>query len=109
MRIQTFIACCSYAQEFKRKHKKDISDNQRAVGRLREWCERAKRKLSYYAQASIEIDMLYEDIDYRTSITRARFEEFNVHLFHGTLQHVEKVLRDCKLDKEDIQDIVLVG
>uniref|UniRef100_A0A4W4FBN8 Heat shock cognate 71 kDa protein n=1 Tax=Electrophorus electricus TaxID=8005 RepID=A0A4W4FBN8_ELEEL len=98
-----------FISEFKRKHKKDISDNKRAVRRLRTACERAKRTLSSSTQASIEIDSLYEGIDFYTSITRARFEELNADLFRGTLDPVEKSLRDAKLDKSQVHDIVLVG
>ncbi|KAG5278919.1 hypothetical protein AALO_G00104160 [Alosa alosa] len=96
-------------EEFKRKFKKDISQNKRALRRLRTACERAKRTLSSSTQASIEIDSLYEGIDFYTSITRARFEEMNSDLFRGTLEPVEKALRDAKLDKSQIHDIVLVG
>merc|ERR1739845_36557 len=95
--------------EFKRKHKKDIKGNKRAVRRLRTACERAKRTLSASAQANIEIDSLFEGIDFYTSITRARFEELCSDLFKGTLEPVEKALRDSKLDKSAIHDIVLVG
>ena len=98
-----------FIQEFKRKHKKDISDNKRAVRRLRTACERAKRTLSSSTNASVEIDSLFEGIDFYTSITRARFEELNADLFRGTMEPVEKSLRDAKLDKAQIQDIVLVG
>uniref|UniRef100_A0A667J2F9 Heat shock protein family A (Hsp70) member 8 n=1 Tax=Lynx canadensis TaxID=61383 RepID=A0A667J2F9_LYNCA len=92
-----------------RKHKKDISENKRAVRRLRTACERAKRTLSSSTQASIEIDSLYEGIDFYTSITRARFEELNADLFRGTLDPVEKALRDAKLDKSQIHDIAWLG
>uniref|UniRef100_A0AAQ5Y7E1 Heat shock protein family A (Hsp70) member 8b n=1 Tax=Amphiprion ocellaris TaxID=80972 RepID=A0AAQ5Y7E1_AMPOC len=98
-----------FISEFKRKYKKDISDNKRAVRRLRTACERAKRTLSSSTQASIEIDSLYEGVDFYTSITRARFEELNADLFRGTLEPVEKALRDAKMDKAQIHDIVLVG
>ncbi|XP_060706459.1 heat shock 70 kDa protein 1B isoform X1 [Hemiscyllium ocellatum] len=98
-----------FIEEFKRKYKKDISQNKRAVRRLRTACERAKRTLSSSTQASIEIDCLFEGIDFYTSITRARFEELNADLFRGTLEPVEKALRDAKLDKSQIHDIVLVG
>nr|AYN74411.1 heat shock protein [Acipenser oxyrinchus oxyrinchus] len=98
-----------FIEEFKRKYKKDLSQNKRAVRRLRTACERAKRTLSSSSQASIEIDSLYEGIDFYTSITRARFEEMNSDLFRGTLEPVEKALRDAKMDKSKIQDIVLVG
>ncbi|KAM8854022.1 LOW QUALITY PROTEIN: heat shock protein family A (Hsp70) member 8b [Synchiropus picturatus] len=95
--------------EFKRKHKKDISDNKRAVRRLRTACERAKRTLSSSTQANIEIDSLFEGIDFYTSMTRARFEEINGDLFRATLDPVEKALRDAKFDKGKINDVVLVG
>jgi len=98
-----------FIQEFKRKHKKDIADNKRAVRRLRTACERAKRTLSTATQANIEIDSLHEGVDFYTSITRARFEELCADLFRGTLEPVEKALRDSKLDKSGIHDIVLVG
>ena len=98
-----------FIQEFKRKHKKDISGNKRALRRLRTACERAKRTLSSAAQANIEIDSLAEGIDFYTSITRARFEELCSDLFKGTLEPVEKALRDSKLDKSSIDEMVLVG
>jgi len=98
-----------FVNEFKRKHKKDLTGNKRALRRLRTACERAKRTLSASAQASIEIDSLFEGIDFYTSITRARFEELCSDLFKGTLDPVEKALRDAKLDKSSIHDIVLVG
>jgi L1 cell adhesion molecule like protein len=98
-----------FVQEFKRKHKKDIKGNKRALRRLRTACERAKRTLSASAQANIEIDSLFEGIDFYTSITRARFEELCSDLFKGTLEPVEKAMRDAKMDKSSIQDLVLVG
>merc|ERR1711899_627953 len=98
-----------FVKEFQRKHKKDISKNKRALRRLRTACERAKRTLSASAQANIEIDSLFEGIDYYTSITRARFEELCSDLFRGTLDPVEKAMRDAKMDKGQIHDIVLVG
>ncbi|XP_037787176.1 heat shock 70 kDa protein cognate 4-like [Penaeus monodon] len=98
-----------FVQEFQRKYKKDLTSNKRALRRLRTACERAKRTLSSSTQASLEIDSLFEGIDYYTSITRARFEELCSDLFRGTLEPVEKALRDAKLDKSSIHDIVLVG
>merc|ERR1712213_251801 len=98
-----------FVTEFKRKHKKDLSGNKRALRRLRTACERAKRTLSASAQANIEIDSLFEGIDFYTAITRARFEELCSDLFRGTLDPVEKALRDSKLDKASIHDVVLVG
>jgi len=98
-----------FVEEFKRKNKKDISQNKRAIRRLRTACERAKRTLSASAQANIEIDSLHEGVDFYTSITRARFEELCADLFRGTLEPVEKSLRDAKMDKAQIHEIVLVG
>merc|ERR1711936_765357 len=98
-----------FVKEFQRKHKKDITGNKRALRRLRTACERAKRTLSASAQASIEIDSLYEGIDFYSSITRARFEELCADLFRGTLDPVEKSMRDAKMDKSQIHEIVLVG
>jgi len=98
-----------FIEEFRRKNKKDISGNKRAVRRLRTACERAKRTLSSSTQAAIEIDSLFEGIDFYTSITRARFEELNSDLFRSTLEPVEKALRDAKMDKSAIHEIVLVG
>ncbi|KAF3311790.1 70-kilodalton heat shock protein, variant 2 [Orbilia oligospora] len=98
-----------FVQEFKRKHKKDLTSNARALRRLRTACERAKRTLSSSAQTSIEIDSLYEGIDFYTSITRARFEELCQDLFRSTMEPVERVLRDSKIDKATVHEIVLVG
>ncbi|KAL2018767.1 hypothetical protein VTK56DRAFT_395 [Thermocarpiscus australiensis] len=98
-----------FVQEFKRKHKKDLSTNARALRRLRTACERAKRTLSSSAQTSIEIDSLFEGIDFYTSITRARFEELCQDLFRSTLQPVDRVLTDAKIDKSQVHEIVLVG
>ncbi|KAJ7092103.1 heat shock cognate 70 [Mycena crocata] len=98
-----------FAQEFKRKNKKDLSSNLRSLRRLRTACERAKRTLSSATQTSIEIDSLFEGIDFYTSLTRARFEELCQDLFRSTLEPVEKVLRDSKIDKANVHEIVLVG
>ncbi|ROT43570.1 hsp70-like protein [Sodiomyces alkalinus F11] len=98
-----------FVNEFKRKHKKDLSSNARALRRLRTACERAKRTLSSSAQTSIEIDSLYEGIDFYTSITRARFEELCQDLFRSTIQPVDRVLTDAKIDKSQVHEIVLVG
>lgn len=98
-----------FVQEFKRKHKKDLTSNARALRRLRTACERAKRTLSSSTQASVEIDSLFEGIDFYTSITRARFEELCADLFRSTIDPVEKALRDAKMDKGTIHEVVLVG
>jgi len=65
--------------------------------------------MSCIFQASIEIDSLFEGVDFYTSITRARFEELNADLFRSTLEPVEKAIRDAKMDKSSVHDIVLVG
>ncbi|KAK6845227.1 hypothetical protein PG990_003579 [Apiospora arundinis] len=98
-----------FVNEFKRKTKKDLSGNARGLRRLRTACERAKRTLSSSAQTSIEIDSLFEGIDFYTSITRARFEELCQDLFRSTLQPVDRVLADAKIDKSQVHEIVLVG
>ncbi|KAL7099560.1 hypothetical protein ACP275_09G091800 [Erythranthe tilingii] len=98
-----------FAAEFKRKHKKDIGSNPRALRRLRTACERAKRTLSSTTQTTIEIDSLYEGIDFFATITRARFEELNMDMFRKCMEPVEKCLRDAKIDKSQVHDIVLVG
>lgn len=98
-----------FIKEFQRKHKKDISGNARALRRLRTACERAKRTLSNGAQASVEIDSLFEGIDFYTSITRARFEELCSDQFRRTMEPVELALRDAKMSKADIDEVVLVG
>ncbi|GAY55440.1 hypothetical protein CUMW_164260 [Citrus unshiu] len=98
-----------FVAEFRRKHKKDISGNARALRRLRTACERAKRTLSSTTQTTIEIDSLYEGIDFYATITRARFEELNMDLFRKCMEPVEKCLRDSKIDKSLVHDIVLVG
>lgn len=87
----------------------DLSTNPRALRRLRTACERAKRTLSSSAQTSIEIDSLFEGIDFYTSITRARFEELCQDLFRSTLQPIDRVLTDAKIDKSQVHEIVLVG
>lgn len=98
-----------FMSEFKKKHKKDMSENERAKRRLRTACERAKRTLSSTSQAYIEIDGLFEGIDFNSSITRARFEELCIDYFKNTLDPVEKVLKDARMSKNQIDEIVLVG
>ena len=98
-----------FVTEFKRKFKKDLKGNPRALRRLRTACERAKRSLSSSTQASIEIDSLAEGIDFYTKITRAKFEELCNDLFRSCLEPVEKALQDAKLDKSKIHEVVLVG
>jgi len=95
--------------EFKKKTKLDIGSNERAKRRLRTACERAKRTLSTATQAFVEIDAMHEGQDFQTTITRARFEEMNMDYFKKTIQPVEKVLKDAKMAKEDVHEVVLVG
>ncbi|XP_025406046.1 heat shock protein 68-like [Sipha flava] len=97
------------AEEFKRKFKKDVRSNPRALRRLRTAAERAKRTLSSSSEATVEIDALMEGIDFYTRVSRARFEELCADLFRSTLEPVEKALADAKLDKGSIHDVVLVG
>jgi len=98
-----------FMEEFKRKHKKDLTGNARAIRRLRTACERAKRTLSSTSQTTVEIDSLYEGIDFYSSITRARFEDLNIDLFRKCMEPVEQVIRDAKMDKMKVDEIVMVG
>ncbi|CAI5946529.1 unnamed protein product [Closterium sp. NIES-64] len=95
-----------FVQELKRKYK---INNPRSLRRLRTACERAKRTLSSTAQTTIEIDLLYEGIDFYSTITRARFEELNMDMFQKCMNPVEKCLKDAKMSKAQIHDVVLVG
>jgi len=96
-------------EEFKKKQKKDISGNKRAMRRLRTECEKAKRSLSSASTASIEIDSLFEGADFNTTLTRAKFENLCDDLFRKAMAPVEQVIRDSKMSKSDIHEIVLVG
>jgi L1 cell adhesion molecule like protein len=98
-----------FVKEFKRKHKKDLTGNNRAVRRLRTACERAKRTLSSSTKANVEIDSLFEGIDFNSSITRARFEDLCGDYFRNTMVPVEKVLRDAQMSKNQVDEVVLVG
>ncbi|CEP64617.1 Hsp70 family ATPase SSB2 LALA0_S12e03026g [Lachancea lanzarotensis] len=95
--------------EFKKKTGLDISNDARALRRLRTAAERAKRTLSSVTQTTIEVDSLFEGEDFETSITRARFEDINASLFKSTLEPVEQVLKDAKISKSQIDEVVLVG
>jgi len=98
-----------FVDEFKRKHKKDLTTNARAVKRLKTACERVKRNLSSSTSASVELETLFDGIDFNSSISRARYEELCADIFRRTIEPVEKVLRDAKMSKADIHDVVLVG
>ncbi|XP_021760870.1 heat shock cognate 70 kDa protein-like [Chenopodium quinoa] len=98
-----------FVNEIKRKHRKDISGNSKAIGRLRAACEKAKRILSSAAVTSIDIDCLFEGIDFSSSFPRARFEKLSFDLCKRCIGPVEKCLKDAKMEKKDVDEIVLVG
>ncbi|WP_278046949.1 Hsp70 family protein, partial [Candidatus Hodgkinia cicadicola] len=98
-----------FIEEFKRKTRKDLTSNPRSVRRLRTAAETAKRTLSSVTQANIEIDALFDGMDFFTRITRARFEELCSDLFRATLEPVEKALNDAKMKKSEIDEVVLIG
>merc|ERR1712137_300975 len=99
-----------FIQDFKRKNRgKDLSGNQRALRRLRTQCERAKRTLSSSTQATIEIDSLFDGIDFSCTLSLARFEELNMDYFRNSMGPVEKCLRDSGIDKRNVHEVVLVG
>lgn len=98
-----------FIKKFKQESGKDISNVPKAIARLRNACERAKRTLSSATEAIIEIDSLYEGVDFYTKCSRALFEQVNADLFKSTLTLVEGALTDAKLDKSKIDEIVLVG
>ncbi|ODQ77254.1 hypothetical protein BABINDRAFT_172982 [Babjeviella inositovora NRRL Y-12698] len=94
---------------FKRKNNVDVSDNAKAISKLKREVEKAKRTLSSQMSTRIEIDSLVEGIDFSETLTRAKFEEINIELFKKTLKPVEQVLKDAGVSKSEIDDIVLVG
>ena len=98
-----------FMAEFKKKNKKDMSENKRAVRRLRTACESAKRTLSSSTIANIEIDGLFEGIDFASTITRAKFENLCETVFNRTMIPVEQVLKDAKMSKAKIDEVILVG
>lgn len=98
-----------FVQEFQKKTKKDLRSSARALRRLRTAAERAKRTLSSAAQTSIELDSLFEGVDFTASITRSRFEELCMDLFRKCMEPVEKCMTDAKMDKAGVDEIVLVG
>merc|ERR1712137_899465 len=98
-----------FLTDFKRRFRKDMSKNQRSLRRLRTACERAKRTLSSSTQAHIEIDSLFDGVDYNSTITRARFEDLCMDYFKKCMEPCEKVLRDSKISKNQVHEVVLVG
>jgi endoplasmic reticulum chaperone BiP len=98
-----------FVKLFKKKYNKDMAVDKRSLQKLRREVERVKRVLSTQHQARVEIESLYDGIDFSETLTRARFEELNIDLFKKTLDPVKKVLTDASLKKTDVQEIVLVG
>nr|KAJ0185829.1 hypothetical protein LSAT_V11C900469850 [Lactuca sativa] len=97
------------AQEFKRRWNKDLTGNKRALGRLRCACEKAKRILSCNSQTSIDLDCLHEGIDFCMKFSRAKFEELNIGSFYKCIGTVEACLRDAKMEKSCVNEVILVG
>ena len=98
-----------FCKEFQKKHNKDLTTSDRALRRLRSACERAKRTLSSSTNANVEIDALFDGIDFNSTITRARFEDLCGDYFRACMAPVEKVLQDSSMSKSQIDEIVLVG
>ncbi|KAL0365091.1 UNVERIFIED_CONTAM: Luminal-binding protein 5 [Sesamum angustifolium] len=98
-----------FVKLIKKKYNKDISQDKRALGKLRKECERAKRALSNQHQVRVEIEALFDGVDLSEALTRARFEELNIDLFKKTMGPVKRALEDANLSKFDVHDIVLVG
>ena len=98
-----------FVSEFKKKHKIDVSENKRAIRRLRTSAEKIKRTLSSGTSASVEVDSLAEGIDFNATLSRARFENMCESLFEKCMAPVESVLQDAKMSKSQVHDIVLVG
>ena len=98
-----------FIDEFKRKHKVDLSDNKRSLRRLKTACEKAKRTLSSSSTANVELESIFEGIDFFTSITKARFESLCMNLFQKCITPVTKVLQDAGVSKSAVHEIVLVG
>ncbi|KAJ9540776.1 hypothetical protein OSB04_027282 [Centaurea solstitialis] len=98
-----------FIKEFKRKHNEDISKNLKALGRLRVYCERAKRIISTAIETTIDIPCLVNGTDFSAKFTRAKFDEVNMDLFKKCIDHVKTCLKDAVMDKETIHEVVLVG
>jgi L1 cell adhesion molecule like protein len=98
-----------FAEEFRRKHKKDLKENPRSLKRLLNAAEKAKISLSSSTKASVEIDSLFDGIDFQSSLTRAKFNDLCGSIFRKALEPVKKVLMDSKVSKNQVDEIVLVG
>ncbi|PRQ43358.1 putative Heat shock protein 70 family [Rosa chinensis] len=96
-------------EEFKRKHNLDVSGNSRALRRLRNACEKAKRRLSFTSSIEVQIDCLDQGIDLYITISRAKFEQLNMDFFNKCMEPVEKCIRDANMDISQIDDVVLAG
>ncbi|CAK7264008.1 ATPase with role in protein import into the ER [Sporothrix epigloea] len=97
------------AKQFNKKHSVDVTSDKKAMGKLKREAEKAKRTLSSQISTRIEIESFFGGMDFSDTLTRAKFEELNVDLFKKTLKPVEQVLKDAKVSKSEIDDIVLVG
>lgn len=98
-----------FTKLFKKKHNVDVSKDLKATSKLKREAEKAKRTLSSQMNTRIEIEAFHEGKDFSETLTRAKFEELNMDLFKKTIRPVEQVLKDAKVEKKDIDDIVLVG
>ena len=98
-----------FVEEIKKKHQKDITTNKRAMMKLRQACELIKRTLSIQTLAKINIESLYDGVDFKSLISQALFDELNADLFNSTLKTVESTLKDAKMNKSEIEDILMVG
>jgi len=96
-------------EEIKKKHKKDVKSNPKALKRLNIAAERAKKNLSSSTVANIEVESLIDGIDFSTTLSRAKFEQLADSFFTKSMEPISKVLSDAKISKGDIDEIVLVG
>ncbi|KAL7589238.1 hypothetical protein Lser_V15G39485 [Lactuca serriola] len=96
-------------EDFKKKWNKDLTGNERALGRLKVACEKAKRILSYDTQTSVELEVLLDGIDFSMKITRAKFEELNMSFFTKCIKQLEACLADANMKKGSVDEVILVG
>jgi heat shock protein 5 len=98
-----------FVKLYNKKHNTDVKSDLKAMGKLKREVEKAKRTLSSQMSTRIEIEAFHNGEDFSETLTRAKFEELNVDLFKKTLKPVEQVLKDAKVKKSEVDDIVLVG
>jgi len=98
-----------FAKTFNKKHGVDVTTDAKAMGKLKREAEKAKRTLSSQMSTRVEIESFFQGKDFSETLTRAKFEELNIDLFKKTIKPVEQVLKDAKVNKADVDDIVLVG